>query len=168
VGLTAKKGVVRSSDMHNSWLNRGLMVEAVDPRSGEIRWKIEVPESKEHWYDLDQRTVDLFGPYLVMHGTANNSVIYRMSDGQRLGAFYGRVIAGDGALGLVAATNRDQEVILIDAANGHELKRVTLDQFPRAARFIPEKKELLVLTASQRVYTLELPARPTALAGAKR
>lgn len=35
---------------------------------------------------------------------------------------------------------------------------MTLDHYPLAARFIPEKKELLVLTATQRVYTLDLPA----------
>jgi hypothetical protein len=85
-------------------------------------------------------------------------VIYRVADGVRTGAFYGRAIAGDGKLGLIAATNRDQDVILYDAATGKELKRVTVDQFPRAARFVAEKSALLVLTANQRVYTIDLPA----------
>jgi DNA-binding beta-propeller fold protein YncE len=76
----------------------------------------------------------------------------------RTGAFYGRAIAGDGKLGLIAATNRDQDVIVYDAATGKELKRMTVDQLPRAARFIAAKNALLVLTANQRVYTIDLPA----------
>jgi hypothetical protein len=80
-----------------------------------------------------------------------------ISDGMRLGAFYGTAIAGDGKLGLIAATNREQEIILYDATNGKELKRATVANLPRAARFIPEKKELLVLTANQSVYTIDLP-----------
>ena len=75
----------------------------------------------------------------------------------RLGAFFGRPIAGDGKLGLIAATNRDQEIIIFDAANARALKRVTVDHLLRAARFIPEKNALLVLTASQRVYSIDLP-----------
>jgi len=77
----------------------------------------------------------------------------------RLGAFYGTAIAGDGKLGLIAATNREQEIILYDATKGRELKRVTVDHLPRAARFIEEKKALLVLTANQRVYTINFPER---------
>ena len=30
--------------------------------------------------------------------------------------------------------------------------------FPLAARFIPEKRQLLVLSATQKVYALDLPA----------
>jgi hypothetical protein len=92
-----------------------------------------------------------------VHGNSNNSVIYRLSDGQRLGAFYGRAIAGDGKLGLIAATNRDQEVMILDATTGKELKRVIVDHLPRAARFIAGKNALMVLTATQRVYTIDLP-----------
>jgi hypothetical protein len=34
---------------------------------------------------------------------------------------------------------------------------VTLDHYVLAARFIPEKRQLMVLTATQRVYVLDLP-----------
>jgi hypothetical protein len=37
------------------------------------------------------------------------------------------------------------------------VKRVTLDNTVFTARFIPEKKQLLVLTATQTVYALDLP-----------
>ena len=99
----------------------------------------------------------MYGDYAVVHGSLNNSTIYRISDGKRQGAFYGRAIAGDGKMGLIAATNRDQEVTIYDAMNGKELKQVTVDQVPCAARFVKEKNALLVLTTSQRVYSIDLP-----------
>jgi hypothetical protein len=163
--------LVKTSDRKAEWIAQGLLVELVESRTGEIKREIVAPER----YDIllsaevvperynfegsaDRRTASLFGDYLVVRGNYNNSTIYRISDGVRTGAFYGRAIAGDGKLGLIAATNRDQEVIVYDAATGREVKRVTLDHLPRTARFIPAKNALLVLTASQRVFTIDLPA----------
>jgi len=149
--------LVKASDKKGEWVQHGLLVEVVNSRSGEVLRKVVLPESSNNSRSRDRRTASLFGNFLVVHGNYNNSVIYRLSDGQRLGAFYGRAIAGDGKLGLIAATNRDQEVIILDATTGKELKRVTVDHLPRAARFVAEKNALLVLTASQRVYTIGLP-----------
>jgi len=147
--------LVKSSDTKSAWISQGLLIEIVDSHTGELKRAIQVPAlpgSGEVW-----RNVALYGGYVVVRGISNNSVIYRLSDGARTGAFWGRSIAGDSTLGLIAATNNDQETILYDAATGKEVKRVTLDQFPRAARFIPAKNALLVLTASQSVYTIDLP-----------
>jgi len=94
----------------------------------------------------------------VVHGNYNNSVIYRVSDGMRLGAFYGTAIAGDSKMGLIAAINRIQDVSIYDARTGAELKAVTLDHSPRAARFVPDSNRLLVLTANESVYFIDLPA----------
>ncbi len=148
--------LVTASDKKYEWVKHGLLVEAVNSRSGEVLRKIVLPESAADSGAMDRRTASLYGNFLVVHGNSNNSVIYRLSDGQRLGAFYGRAIAGDGNLGLIAATNRDQEIMILDATTGKELKRVTVDHLPRAARFIAEKNALLVLTATQRVYSIDL------------
>jgi hypothetical protein len=88
----------------------------------------------------------------------NNTVVYRLSNGTRTCAFYGRVLAGDGAQGLLAVNNRDQEMIVYDASSGRELVRTNVDHLPRVARFVNEGRSLLVLTATQRVYTIPLPA----------
>jgi WD40 repeat protein len=149
--------LVKSSDWKSEWLSPGLLIQAVDSHTGEIRREVQVPERWAYWNGDDVRTGALYGDYLIVRGIYNNSVIYRLSDGKRLGAFFGRVIAGDGKLGLIAATNRDQEIILYDANNGKELKRATLDQLPQAARIIPSENALLVLTASQTIYTIGLP-----------
>ncbi|MGA2851895.1 MAG: M48 family metalloprotease [Terracidiphilus sp.] len=152
--------LVKTSDNRGEWLPKGLLVEILDSRTGEIRRQLALPQAVYQDDNHDNRSAALYGDYLVVHGNENNSTIYRISDGMRLGAFYGTSIAGDGKLGLIAATNREQEIILYDATNGRELKRVTVDHSPRTARFIPEKNELLVLTANQRVFTIDLPANP--------
>jgi WD40 repeat protein len=148
---------VKTSDNRGEWLPKGLLVEVLDSRTGEVRRQLALPQPAYPDQHHDNRSAALYGDYLVVHGNDNNSTIYRVSDGMRLGAFYGRAIAGDGKRGLIAATNREQEIILYDATDARELKRVTVDHLPRAARFIPEKKALLVLTANQRVYTIDLP-----------
>jgi hypothetical protein len=153
----AGKKLVKASDKKGEWVPQGLLIVVVSSRTGEIQHALVTPEL-HYANSRDRRSAELYGDYLVVHGNFNNSVIYRLSDGVRTGAFYGRAIAGDGKLGLIAATNRDQEVILYDAATGKELKRVTVDHLPRAARFIPAKNALLVLTANQSVYTIDLPA----------
>jgi hypothetical protein len=65
-------------------------------------------------------------------------------------------LAGDDTLGMIAATNRPQELTVYSVANGKPLTSVILDHNVLAARFVPERKELLVLTATQHVYRLDL------------
>jgi outer membrane protein assembly factor BamB len=153
-----KSKFVKSSDTKWEWLPRGLVIVVLDSHTGEVKRQIAVPESEQPGQRYERRNAALYGDYLVVYGNDNNSVIYRVSDGMRLGAFFGRVIAGDAKLGLLAATNRDQEILLIDANNGKELKRVTVDHLPRVSKIVPARNALLVLTASQRVYSIDLPA----------
>ncbi|MGD0358182.1 MAG: M48 family metalloprotease [Terracidiphilus sp.] len=153
---------IKATDKKGEWLPQGLLVEVLDSRTGDVRRQIALPEpqvqTRYSGQYHDRRSASLYGNYLVVHGNYNNSVIYRVSDGERTGAFFGRAIAGDEKLGLIAATNRDQDVIIYDATTGKEVKRVIVDHVPRAVRFIADKKVLLVLTATQRVYTIDLPA----------
>jgi hypothetical protein len=116
----------------------------------------------------DERSAALYGDLLAIHGESNDSAVYRTTDGARLLAFPGRAIAGDASLGMVAAINRLQDVVVYDVATGKELKRVTLDHYVLAARFLPAKRQLLVLTATQHVFVLDLPdAGPVASADKK-
>jgi hypothetical protein len=104
------------------------------------------------------RSAALYGDLLAVRGNSNNTVVYRTTDGARLFSFAGRALEGDAGLGLIAASNEPQDVTIYEAASGKELRHVTLDNNVLAARFIPATKQLLVLTATERVYTLDLPA----------
>jgi len=147
--------LVKSSDTLKEWIASGLVIEIVDAHSGEVQRVLQTP-TRPAW-EKDARWVDVYGNYAAVHGNLNNTTVYRLSDGVRTCAFYGRVFAGDGARGLLAVNNRGQEMIVYDASNGNEVKRVTLDHLPRAARFVASTNSLLVLTATQRVYTIPLP-----------
>jgi len=157
---TAHSGAkfIKASDKKGEWIPAGMLVEVIDARTGEARRQIAVPEFSYEERGFDSRSAALYGDFLVVHGNYNNSVIYRVSDGMRLGAFYGTAIAGDSKMGLIAAINRIQDVSIYDARTGAELKAVTLDHSPRAARFVPDSNRLLVLTANESVYFIDLPA----------
>jgi hypothetical protein len=57
---------------------------------------------------------------------------------------------------MIAATNRPQQLAVYNVATGKILASIALDQEALAARFIPQQKQLLVLTAAQHVYRLDL------------
>jgi hypothetical protein len=66
------------------------------------------------------------------------------------------VIAGDGRLGLIAAHDSNRGIAIYDARTAEILRQVELDHRPLAARFIPEQKALLVMTANQTIYSIDL------------
>jgi len=150
-----KRRLVRTSDANRQLFNeQGMLVEIVANRTGEVKRAIEAPQPPS--WRREERTAALFGDLLAVYGNSNNTVVYRASDGQRLLAFFGRALAGDEGLGMVAATNRPQELSVYDVANGRPLATLILDHDVLAARFVPEQKQLLVFTASQHVYRLSL------------
>jgi WD40 repeat protein len=155
----ARPPVERTSDYSKQWLPSGMLFEVVDTASGRVLRKLMTPAPAADDPSRDQRSGALYGDFLVVFGNSNSSVIYRVSDGRRLGAFFGRVVSGDSSLGLLAATNRENEVILIDAATGKRLETFEVNGFPHAARFVASQGELVVFTANQTVYRLRLPTR---------
>jgi len=163
-----KKAVIRTADEIKELNEHGLVVEAIAGRTGATERVVVAPEmgawDQVGWsgqiaaWGRDERTAALYGDLLAVRGNYDNTVVYRMGDGARLMAFFGRAIAGDAGLGLIAAANAPQEVTVYEAATGKIVEQVTLDHNVLAARFIPEKRQLLVLSATQRVYALDLPS----------
>jgi hypothetical protein len=160
-----KKLTVRTGDEYKELDERGLVVEVVSRRTGIPERLVVAPETSSGL--RDRRTAALYGDLLAVQGSNNNTVVYRTTDGSRLMAFFGRAIAGDAGLGLVAATNRPQEVSVYDVATGKTVAQVTLDHYPLAARFVQETHQLLVLSATQRVYALDLPTAGLASSAVK-
>ncbi len=150
-----RKALLRTADQPKQLFgNYGTLVEVISGRTGSATYAFKTPQQAS--WRREERTAALFGNLLAVYGNNNDTVVYRVSDGARLMAFFGRALAGDPGLGLIAATNRAQELSIFDCANGKLLASYTLDHNVLAARFVPEEKELLVLTATQRVYRIEL------------
>ena len=151
----ARKNLIRTSDDIRQWLvEQGTLVEIVSNRTGAVERALVSPQLVSN--RREERTAALFGKLLAVYGNNNDTVVYRVSDGVRLMAFFGRALAGDGTLDMIAATNRPQELTVYDVTNGKPLANVILDHNLLAARFVPGQKQLLILTAAQHVYRLAL------------
>ena len=147
--------LIRTSDKPRQLFgDDGTLVEIVSSRTGAVERALVTPQLASN--RREERTAGLFGNLLAVYGNNNNTVVYSASDGARMLAFFGRALAGDEKLGMVAATNRPQELSVYDVRTGHLLASVILDQNVLAARFVPDQKQLLVLTATQHVYRLDL------------
>jgi hypothetical protein len=60
------------------------------------------------------------------------------------------------ASGLFCVSNRDDELVIYDAATVRELKHFTFPTRVRFAQFLPARKELLVLTGDQKVHAISM------------
>jgi hypothetical protein len=117
-----------------------------------------IPEAdlSNGWNDARRATVS--GEFALVRGEHGNTVIYRLDGGAKVGGFFGSPVATDAATGLIAATNREDEILLVYERSGQERKRFTLGSPVLAARIVTGNgKTLLVLTADQVVHRLQLP-----------
>ena len=147
--------LIRTSDLPREFMNaKGTLVEVIANRSGKTERALLAPQLPSG--QKEERSAGLFGSLLAVYGNNNNTTVYRISDGVRVVAFFGFALAGDDSLGLVAATNRLQELNLYDCTNGKLVAHFLLDQKVIAARFVPQRKQLLALTATQMIYTIDL------------
>jgi hypothetical protein len=138
---------------------RGLLVETVAPDTGATLQQVVVPEADltHGWNDVRRAIVS--GDVVLARGEHENTDIYRLKDGSKVGEFFGAPVATSAALHLVAAENRENEILLVDETTGKEIRRFTLSSPVRFARIVdgPENK-LLVLTADQVVHRIPLDA----------
>ncbi|MFP5226159.1 MAG: M48 family metalloprotease [Acidobacteriota bacterium] len=149
--------LIHTSDLPRQFLNpEGTVVAVVSNRTGKAEHAYFAPQLPGSDWRSDDRSAVVFGNLLAVYGNNNDTSIYRASDGKRLFGFFGSALAGDDTLGMVAGTNRIQELNIYDTASGKRLLHALLDQAMIAARFVPEHKQLLVLTAGQRVYRIDL------------
>jgi WD40 repeat protein len=147
--------LVKSSDLTKDQ-DQGMFIELVNSQTGAVLRQLETPEGRMMGSSEDHRSAVAYGDMVVAHGNSSNSVVYDAKTGARLMAFWGRAIAGSSALGLIAATNHYQELVVYDVKTGKEMLHVTLDHRVRAAQFVVDKKQLVAVTSNQRVYTFDL------------
>jgi WD40 repeat protein len=137
---------------------KGLLIETVSPETGKALEEVIVPETdlSHGWNDVRRAMVS--GDVVLARGEHENTAIYRLKDGSKAGEFFGRPVATDADLHLLAAVNRENEILLVDEETGKELKRFTLSSPIRLARITGTKdKTLMVLTADQVVHRIAVP-----------
>jgi len=141
---------------------KGLLLEIVDKHTGQPLHQLVVPERDltKGWSDT-RRGVSM-GDFVLIKGELDNTVIYRASDATRIGEVFGSPIAQNGDLHLFCARNRENELVVYDAATAKEQSHYNFDSPVRFAAFQPATKSLLVLTADQKVHTMPLRNAPEA------
>jgi hypothetical protein len=146
---------------------KGLLIETVVPETGAALEQVIVPEVdlSRGWSDFRRAMVS--GEFVLARGEDGVTSIYRLEDGAKVGEFFGSAIATDASLGLIAAVNREDEIMLMDERSGKELKRISFASPVRLAQIVTGKERtLMVLTADQIVHRLPLPDTTGATAAA--
>jgi WD40 repeat protein len=137
---------------------KGILIETVAPETGAPLQQVVVPEADVSRGENDVRRATVSGEFVLAQGEHGNTAIYRMKDGAKTGEFFGSAVASDASAGLVAAVNREDEILLVDEGTGKELKRFTLGSPVLVARIVTSgERTLLVLTADQVVHRIPLP-----------
>ena len=134
----------------------GTVVEVVSNRTGKVEHQLLIPQFMPQGCLCEYHPADLFGSMLTSYSTHNETTVYRVDTGKRLFAFFGHALDGSDALGLIAATDKLQELNIYETSHGRRLAHLMLDQAVLSARFLPAQKQLLAFTASQRVYRIDL------------
>jgi hypothetical protein len=135
----------------------GFLVEVVDKHTGAYLRGV-VADVPHHGWDWESKLLRaaVFGDFALIQGQFDNTEVYRFSTGARLGEVFGQIVAQDVASGLFCVSNRDDELVIYDAATVRELKHFTFPTRVRFAQFLPARKELLVLTGDQKVHAISM------------
>lgn len=137
---------------------KGFLLETVVPETGTPLQQVVIPAADSAGTRNEFGHAMVSGQFILANGEHGNTAIYRIADGSKVGEFFGWALTSDAASGVIAAVNRDEEIILIEERSGKELKRFTFGSPVRLARIITGKeKTLLVLTADQVVHRMPLP-----------
>ena len=135
----------------------GFLVEVIDKHTGAyLRGVVaDVPHRGWEWESTLLRAA-AFGDFALIEGQLDSTQVYRFSTGARLGEVFGDMVAQDAGSGLFAVSNIDNELVIYDAATVRERKHFTFATRVRFAHFLPARKELLVLTADQKVHAISM------------
>jgi len=159
---TAKIEIKRYPDLQREFdalknKRKGLLLEIVVPETGTPLQQVIVPEVDLTHGRNDERRATVSGNFVLAQGEHGNTAIYRIADGSKVGEFFGSPLSSDAASGVIAAVNREQEILLVDERSGKELQRLTFGSPVRLARIINgQEKTLIVLTADQVVHRIPL------------
>jgi hypothetical protein len=107
------------------------------------------------------RIRDMFaaGDWLVVSDTSKRVLLYSLSTGEQKGKFFGREPAVSEAAGLLSVETDRGQLTLFDLATGERRDRFDFAAPVSLAHFSRDGKRLLVLTADQTVYLLDLTAK---------
>ncbi|MFN2414091.1 MAG: M48 family metalloprotease [Pyrinomonadaceae bacterium] len=131
-------------------------IQTVDARTGKPAGTLLVETGKGSF-----RIEDMFaaGDWLVVSDTSNRVLLYSLSSGEQRGKFFGRAPAISKVAGLLSVETERGQLTLFDLSTGERRERYDFSSPVSLAHFSDDGKRLLVLTADQTVYVLDLTAK---------
>jgi WD40 repeat protein len=136
----------------------GFLVEVVGKHTGEYRRGVvaDIPHTGDYTWSTIPLRATAFGDFALIQTEKDSTVVYRFSTGARSGEVFGDILANDSGSGLFCVTNRDNELVIYDAATVRERTRFMYATNVSFAQFLPERKQLFVLTADQKVHVIAM------------
>lgn len=132
---------------------QGFLVEVIDKHTGDYLRGVVVDVPHRPW-ELQKARATAFGDFALVQSRIDSSAVYRFSTGERIGEVFGKIVAQDAASGLFCVSTGDNDLLIYDAATLRQRKQFTYDKRVSFAEFLPMRKELLVLTADQKIHTI--------------
>lgn len=131
-------------------------IQTIDARTGKPAGSLLVETGKGSF-----RIEDMFaaGDWLVVSDSSNRVLLYSLSSGEQRGKFFGRAPAISKAAGLLSVETERGQLTLFDLSTGERRDRYDFSSPVSLAHFGDDGKRLLVLTADQTVYVLDLAAK---------
>ncbi|HEX6185657.1 MAG TPA: M48 family metalloprotease [Pyrinomonadaceae bacterium] len=131
-------------------------IQTVDARTGKPAGTLLIETGKGSF-----RITDMFaaGDYLIISDTSNRVLLYSLGTGEQKGKFFGRAPAISKAAGLLSVETERGQLTLFDLSTGERRDRFDFSAPVSLAHFSDDGKRLLVLTADQTVYVLDLAAK---------
>jgi len=133
----------------------GFLIEVIDKHTGAYLRGVLVDVPHRPW-ELEKPLATAFGDFALVQSRIDSTLVYRFSSGARIGEVFGEIVAQDAASGLFCVHNRDNDLVIYDAATLRERKHFTYAKRVSLAEFLPQRKELLVLTADQKIHTVSM------------
>jgi WD40 repeat protein len=134
-------------------------LEFLDARTGKPLGALGVETGKNRYMgftlnpNLAPRTS---GDWVTISGGANHVVVYSLSSGNELGGYFGHDAVLSAASGLLCLENESGHLTLYDLNSGQDLDRWVFSSPISLREFSPDGKRLLVLTADQNTYLLDV------------
>jgi|HubBroStandDraft_4_1064222.scaffolds.fasta_scaffold01158_12 WD40 repeat protein len=145
-------------------VRHGFLVEVVDRNSGAyLRGVVASTQHSAFYLGRSARLrATAFGDFALIQDIEDSTLVYRFSTGARLGEVFGDIVAVDADSGIFCVINRDNDLVIYDAATVRERKHFTFSAPVRVATILRERKQLMVVTADQKVHAISMDDLPVA------
>ncbi len=128
-------------------------VQVVDARTGAVRGSLFIETGKG---SFDVEDVFAVNDWVVIADSTNRVIVYSLSTGASKGHVFGGRATVGAAAGLICVENGPGRVRLYDLATLQMREELTFTHAVSLSAFSPDGKRLLVLTADQTAYVLDL------------